>query len=248
MSKQVLIIAVIICMLYCMAAVSSPSSVGSLFADSYLAFAPLYALYKSYASYLFSGTEVVVPPNIEQACQDLLDNLGKLQVEIITQTDSQRIEQITSLAHLRQSTAAFCQSYSETICAIASLSVADPSVFEQAADARLFSAISDENSELDNVFSSMLETYSDRKQWEFAVAFSTRTILKQEGPSRLHVSLSEILLGPEDNPHSPGIIPENLLPQTKELAAISQGDIDSAGPERVFDLAQQIYNWLMRKN
>jgi hypothetical protein len=248
MGKQVIAITIIICLLGFMNGVSSPASVGSAFADSFLAFVPLYSLYKSYANYLFSGTEVLVPQSIELACPDLLDSLDKLQIEIITQTDSQRIKQVTSLARLRRNTAVFCQSYSETIYSIASVSEADTNVFKQAASAGFFSAISNQNKELEAVFSSTLETYTNRKQWEFAVSFSTRTILKQESLSKLDVSLSEILLGPKDAPYPPGIIPEELLPQTRELAALAQEEIDHQVSERVFDLAQQIYDYLMKDN
>ncbi len=248
MGKQVTIITVIFCMLHCISALSSPASAGSAFADSYLAFAPLYALYKSYASYLFSGTRLAIPPHLEQCCPNLLDSLEKLQVEIITQTDSQRIEQLTSLAHLRQRTVTFCQSYSGTIYDLASVSTADASVFKQAAQAGFFSAISHKNNKLEGIFSSTLETYSKRSQWEFAVAFSTKTILKQEELSRLDVSLSAILIGSKDNPYSPGIVPEDLLPQIRELATLARGDIDSADSEKVFNLARQIYNWLMQNS
>ncbi len=247
MGKQVLLMAVIICTLLTITAVSSPASVGSCFADTYLAFAPLYTLYKSYANYLFSGTDLAIPLQVDQSCPRLLDSLEILQIEIITQTDSQRIEQLTRLASFRQTIDAFCQSYDSTISTIASLPQPELSVFKEAADAGFFAAISHENKALEHIFSSMLETYSNRLQWEFAVAFSTRTILKQEQLLKLDVSLYEILLGPKDNPYPPGTVPKNLLPQVKELATLAKEGIDPVQSERVIHLASQIYAWLMRE-
>jgi len=236
---------VLLCLLPGVIAISSPASVGSTFADTYSAFSPLYALYKSYANFLFSGTEIVVPPNLEQACPHLQDRLKTLQIEIITQTDSQRIEQVTRLAHLHQTTDAFCQTYEDMISSIASLPAVELDAFKQAADDGLFVAISEENKELEGLFSSTLDTYTRREQWKFAVAFSIRTILEQGDLVRLDSSLSEILLGPGDDPYDAGIVPAAVLPQVEELAVLAGVDLDDAHKEQVLALAHAIYDYLM---
>jgi len=246
MTRRIFLLVVGLCLLPALSVLSSPASVGSTFADTYSAFAPLYTLYKSYANFLFAGTEIVIPPDLEQACPHLQDRLRTLQLEIITQTDSQRIEQVTRLAHLRQTTDTFCQTYRETISAIASLPAADLDTFKQAADDSLFVAISDENKELEGLFSSTVDTYSGREQWKFAATFSIRTILEQGNLVRLDSSLSEILLGPEDDPYATGIVPATVLPQVKELAALAGIDLDDVWQQRALALAHEVYDYLMR--
>jgi len=246
MTRRILLLVVGLCLLSAVTVLSSPASVGSAFADTYSAFAPLYTLYKSYANFLFSGTEIVIPPDLEQACTHLQDRLKTLQIEIITQTDSQRIEQVTRLAHLRQTTDTFCQTYQETISMIASIPTADLDTFKQAADDGLFVAISDENKELEGLFSSMVDTYSGREQWKFAATFSIQTILKQGNLVRLDSSLREILLGPEDDPYAAGIVPATVLPQVEELATLAGTDLDDARQQLALSLAHEVYGYLMR--
>ena len=246
MNVRILILVVVLCLLPGMIAVSSPASVGSAFADTYSAFAPLYTLYKAYANFLFSGTEILIPPDLEQACPQFQNRLEDLQIMIITQTDSQRVEQLTRLAHLRQTTGTFCRTYEETISFIASFPAADLDTFKEAADDGLFVAISDENKELEGLFSSMIDTYAGREQWTFAVAFSMRTVLEQSSVVRLDSSLSEILLGPKDAPYAPGIVPAAVLPQVEELAALTGIDLDDAQRERALSLAHELYDYLMR--
>lgn len=241
-----MLLAVVFCLLASASALSSPASVGLDFADSYSAFAPLYTLYKSYANFLFAGTQIVIPPDLGGACSQFRDDLSALQVEIITQTDSQRIEQVTRIAHLRQTTGTFCQRYHDTISVIASLAVADLDTFKQAADGGLFAAISDENKELEGLFSSMLDTYTGSEQWKFAVAFSMRTVLKQRDLVKLDSNLREILLGPKDHPYEAGIVPPAILSQARELAALAGISLDDTERQRAISLTREIYDYLMK--
>ncbi len=242
-----MLVAVALCLLVSASGLSSPASVGSDFADTYSAFAPLYTLYKSYANFLFAGTKIVIPPDLVGACPQLQDDLSTLQVEIITQTDSQRIEQVTRLAHLRQTTDTSCQTYHDTISVLASLTAVDLDTFKQAADDGLFVAISDESKELEKLFSSTLDTYTGNQQWNFAVAFSMRTILTQKDLVKLDSSLSEILLGPADHPYGAGIVPQAVLPQARELAALAGTDLDNTGRQLALSLAREIYDYTMGK-
>ncbi|MCD6495086.1 hypothetical protein J7K60_03425 [Candidatus Bipolaricaulota bacterium] len=247
MAEKTSLLTLLLCVLMALGALSSPASVGSAFADAYSAFAPLYALYKSYANFLFSGTEVLVPPDLEQACPSLRGKLSSLQIEIITQTDSQRIEQVTRVAHLRQTTDMFCQTYSHTIVSIASLPEVDLDTLKQAADDGFFVAVSDENKELERLFSSTLDTYAGSEQWRFAVAFSMRTILKQKDLVRLNLSLRDILLGPKDAPYTEGIIPSAVLPQSQELASLAGIDLDDTKRQQALSLAREVYAYLLRE-
>ena len=245
MKGRILLLVAFLCLLLGMIAVSSPAFVGSAFADTYSAFAPLYTLYKAYANFLFSGAEIVIPSDLDQACPHLQDTLETLQINIITQTDSQRIEQVTRLAHLCQTTDTFCKRYKETISSVVSLEVADLDMLKQAADDGMFVSISDENKELEGLFSSTVDTYSGSAQWRFAVAFSMRTILGQSNLVRLDSSLREILLGPEDTSYALGIVPAVVLPQVEELVGLAGDDLDDAHKEQALALAQAIYDYLM---
>ena len=246
MKRRTLLLSVIILSLLAVAATASPARVGSVFADTYSAFSPLYALYKAYANFLFSGSDVVVPEGLEQACWHLQENLEILQMELITQTDSQRVEQVTRLAHLRQGMSIFCQTYSLTIEMIVHPPAGDTDPLQIAADRGLFAAISDKNKALEGLFSSTLDSYSDHAQWVFAVSFSMRTILNQHALSRLDSSLQEILLGPEDAPYPPGIVPDDLLPEVQQLAGLVGGKLDRDQADLAIALARRIYDHLMR--
>jgi len=248
MAGKIPLVIMLLCVSIALSAASSPASVGSAFADTYSAFSPLYSLYKSYANFLFSGTKVLIPNDLDKACPQLQRDLNSLQIEIITQTDSQRIEQVTRIAHLRQATDTFCRTYGQTISSIASLTTADIDTLKQAADDGLFAAVSDENKELEGLFSSTLGTYTGTRQWMFAVAFSMRTILEQQDLVRLDSSLGEILLGPEDSPYGEGIIPPEVLPQSRELATLAGIDLDDAKRERALLLAREIYDYLIGEN
>lgn len=248
MAGKIPLVIVFLCVLIAQSAVSSPASVGSAFADTYSSFSPLYSLYKAYANFLFSGTQVVVPKDLDKACPQLQSDLNSLQIEILTQTDSQRIEQVTRIAHLRQATVTFCRTYGEMISSIASFTTTEIDTLKQAADDGLFAAVSDENKELTGLFSSTLDTYTGTRQWMFAVAFSMRTILEQQDLVKLDSSLREILLGPEDSPYGEGIIPPEVLPQSRELATLAGIDLDRAKRERARVLAREIYDFLVGEN
>ena len=245
MAGKTLLVVVLLCIVATLGVLSSPASVGAAFADTYSAFAPLYTLYKSYANFLFSGTQIVIPKNLNEACQKLQSHLNSLQMEIITQTDSQRVEQITRIAHLRQKTAMFCRTYSDVIFSIASLATADLDMLKRAADDGLFVAVSDENKELEGLFSSTLDTYVGSEQWKFATAFSMRTLIEQEDLIKLDSSLSEILIGPKDSPYDEGIVPAAVLSQARELALLVGINLDDKERERALALAREIYEYLM---
>lgn len=246
MNRRTALLAVIITSLLAAAAFPSPARVGSVFADTYYAFSPLYALYKAYANFLFSGTDVIVPEGLEQACSHLQESLETLQMELITQTDSQRVEQVTRLAHLRQSTSIFCQTYSSTIEMIVHPQGGDIDPLQIASDRGLFAAISDENKALEGLFSSTLDSYSSHAQWAFAVSFSMRTIMNQDDLVRLDSSLREILLGPEDSPYPPGVVPDEILPEVQQQAGLVGGKLDQNQADLAIALAREIYDYLQR--
>ncbi len=228
-------------------ALSSPASLGTAFADTYYSFAPLYALYKAYANFLFSGATIVIPERLEQACSRFQAGLETLQMALIVQTDSERVAQVTRVAHLRQTMASFCDTYHETIANIVALPSPDPDALRKAADSGLFASISGANKELEAVFTSTIDGYALKARWEFDAAFSMRTLITQGDFARLDQTLSQILLGPDDAPYEPGIIPQEIVPQVKALASLVGRDLDEADQQRAADLVQEVYEYVMMR-
>ncbi len=226
-------------------AVSSPASLGSTFSGTYTSFAPLYALYKTYADYLFSGTPIVIPDGLEQACTLFQMKLETLQMALIVQTDSERVAQVTRVAHLRQTMASFCDTYQGTIAEIASLSAPDMGILQDAADSGLFAAISGANKELEAVFTSTIDGYATKERWAFDVAFSMRTLLSRGDFAKLDRSLSQILLGPDGAQYGPGVIPLGIVSQVNAVASLAGRDLDEAEQQKAAAVTQEIYDYLM---
>ncbi|MCK4682513.1 hypothetical protein KAT59_05775 [Candidatus Bipolaricaulota bacterium] len=238
-------LSLIVCLLGVVLAGASPASLGSAFADSYTAFAPLYTAYRSYADYLFYGSEVAIPPGLNEACADVSDRLVDLHMAFIVQTDSQRVEEVTRLARLRSSVASFCRDYQEQIAAIGNLSEPDLDLFTQAADAGMFAAIYELNKQLEGVFTIALESYEGTKDgWAFSVSFAIRALLNQGPIEQVDPTLKEILLGPEEEPFSRKDLPAKILPEIDAFAALIGKSLTADEQEEMASLAQTIYTFL----
>jgi len=234
-----------VCLLGVVLAGASPAALGSAFADSYTAFAPLYAVYRSYADYLFYGSEVVIPPGLNEACEVVSDRLVDLHMAFIVQTDSQRVEEVTRLARLRSSVASFCRDYQEQIAAIGNLSEPDLDLFTQAADAGMFAAVYELNKQLEGVFTIALESYEGTKSgWAFSVSFALRALLNQGPTEQVDPTLKEILLGPEKEPFSRKDLPAEILPEIDAFAALIGKSLTADEQEEMASLAQTIYIFL----
>lgn len=246
MDRQIAGLTLIVCLFAVVMGNASPASLGSMFADSYTAFAPLYSLYRSYADYLFYGSEVAIPPGLEETCESFSDRLADLHMEFIVQTDSQTVAEVTLLAHLRASVASFCRDYQAEIAAISSLTEPDLSFFRQAADAGMFAAISELNKQLEGVFTLTLEDFGGTEAgWRFSAAFAIRTLINQEPIERIDPSLKEILLGPKEDPFPREDLPSAILPQIDALASLVDRNLSREEQEAAASLAQMIYDFLV---
>jgi len=238
-------LALVVCLLGVVLAGASPASLGSAFADSYTAFAPLYAVYRSYADYLFYGSEVAIPPGLNEACENVSDRLVDLHMAFIVQTDSQRVEEVTRLARLRSSVASFCRDYREDIAAIGNLSEPDLDLFTQAADAGMFAAVYELNKQLEGVFTIALESYEGTKDgWAFSVSFAIRALLKQGPIEQVDPTLKEILLGPEEDPFPRKDLPAVILPEIDAFAALVGRNLTADEQGEMISLALAIYTFL----
>lgn len=239
----------IICLFVAVAVAASPASLGSAFADSFTALAPLYTLHRAYSDHLFHGLAVEIPPGLSEVCADLFAGLADLHLEFIVQTDVQRTEEVTLLAHLRMSVAAFCRDYQEEIAAIAALQEPDIPLLDRAAEAGMFAAIFRLNRRMEEVFTRTLEGFGEPEAgWEFSAAFVIRTLIHQKPIERIDPTLKEILLGPEEEPFLREGLPPAIRAEIDALVALAGRDLTSEEQGKAATLTQEIHDFLLSRN
>ena len=226
--------------------VASPATLGGGFADAYSAFGPIYALYRSYADYLFAGTPVVIPAGLDGACQTFSHRLASLQVALVTEKGGNTDTALTYLVRARQATESFCASHRTTLWTIAAMSTPDMTFLATAAKAGFFASISDINNLMGRAFDHTLTAFPDAAaRWRFSVAFATRTLIDKQKITRIDPALSKILLGSADTPPPPSGLAPVLMTAVKELAAYSGKTLTAEAAARVNALAATIYHALV---
>jgi len=246
MLHRLLLLAFIVILVFSFPAAGSCACIGSVFADIYTAFAPLYALHDSYANYLFTGSEVIVPFGLGEACKELSQHLGKLHNGLIIQSDSQRVEVLAHLADLQGNVASFCETYQEQIAAIAAMEENDLTLFSQASERGLFAEIKELRTLLDELLTLTLENLTEaRDQWMFNAAFVIRTLINQEEIEQIELSVGRILLGSEETPPPPEDLPEEVLQGIRSLVSFSGRKLTPQEQEEVVTLARTIYAFLI---
>ena len=176
-------------------AVSSPEvALGSRFADLYSSFAPLYALYRSYADHLFSGTSVVVPPGIAGSCDRLWFSLHGMALDL---PRGMPAAAVPSLIAFRWSFIGFCASYRSILERLERGSPEQlDSILDEAGESRLFSSIFELEGDLEEALSQALGGFAEGiERWRFAVAFATRTIIDRDTFDRIDEDLQGIFYG-----------------------------------------------------
>ncbi len=239
-------VAVIITLLIPIGVCASPATLGGEFADAYSAFGPIYALYRSYADYLFAGTPVVIPAGLDGACQTFSHGLEKLQIALVTEKGGNTEEALTYLVRSRQAAESFCVSYRTTLRTIAAMSTPDMTFLATAAKAGFFASISDINNLMGRAFDrALIGLPTAATRWRFSVAFATRTLIDKQKITRMDPSLSKILLGSADTPPPPSGLSPILMTAVKELAAYSGKTLTADAAARVKALAATIYHDLI---
>jgi len=210
-------------------AVSSPeAALGSQFADLYSSFAPLYALYRSYADHLFTGAPVAVPLGVSDSCTGLVAALSGISTDLLTQTPS------AALDRLRIEALDFCLSYRPTLEEI-ERSSPDGLIplLDRASDEELFASIYKLNSALEETLSQALSALGEGvERWRFAVAFAVRTIIDSSPIDRIDDDLRGIFYG-EGGSAPPVDLPEQVSDAMAALIALSgrpltEGEADQA--------------------
>lgn len=223
-----------------------PARIGSEFADVYSVFAPLGVLHRSYADFLFYGSDVVIPEDLASACEETSYLLALLHIDLLTQTESQVAETIPRLARLRADLAAFCAAFSGTLAGISRMDPPDLAILKDASELGLFSSIYGLQQGLQFTFEAYLDGSEDEEStWEFAVAFALKTLLDQEELGKIEGSLRAILYGSEEAMFPPEFAPQGISIVIMQLVEFIDIPLEASMIDEIRALAQVIYNYVV---
>lgn len=225
----------------CIAAASA-AGLGSVFADAYSAFAPLFSFYQSYADHLFQGTDVEVPDAVALACESFSEVLGFLHLEIQTQTASSTALSMSALVRLRSDAAEFCSAFEPRLKEMDAWSEVDPEILRQASEEGLFAAISQLNDGLDLVFTETFEGFSSEEaRWRFAVTFAVRAIIVSETVERINTNLGEIFYGDGESQTLPIPVPQTVADGMGFLVKLSGRELAEDEASQAQEAAETVY-------
>jgi len=223
-----------------------PARMGSAFATVYDAFAPLGVLHRSYADFLFYGTDVVVPDDLDSACEETGYLLALLHIDLLVQTGPQAVAVTPRLARLRADVAIFCDRFSGTLTDILYTNPPDPTMLKVAGELGLFSDIYGLQQGLQSTFEAYLDGFCDEQaMWEFAVAFALRTLLDQEELRMLEPSLRDILYGSTEALFPPAFVPQDVASAIVRLVEFIGVPLEAAMIDEIRACSQLIYEYVL---
>jgi len=221
-----------------------PAETGSTFADVYGAFAPLGVLHRSYADYLFYGTDVVIPDGLASACDETGLLLALLHVDLLTQTGAQVVDTMPRLTRLRADLAAFCDTHSLVLGDLSATSPPDIGKLKSASELGVFSGIYELQQGLQFAFEAYLDGLTDAQEtWGFAAAFSLNTLLGQAELVRVEASLRDILCGSEGAVLPPAFVPQEIGGAIAELIEFIDVPLEASVVDEIRILARLIYDY-----
>ena len=230
-------------LLSCLAYGDETARIGSAFADIYGAFAPLSVLHRSYADYLFYGTDVTIPESLDEACDETGYLLATLYLDLIVQTGPEIVGTMPRLARLRADLALFCESYSPILVTLTSLESLDLAVLKEASALGVFSDIYRLQGGLQSAFEAYLDGLIDEQGiWSFGAAFSLRTLLTQMDLTSIDPGLQGILYGSEDTLLPPAFVSDEVALAIERLVKFVDRPLDKTRLDEVRYLAQLIYD------
>ena len=233
----------VVVLLSCIGYGDEPAETGSAFADVYGAFAPLSVLHRSYADYLFYGTDVAIPESLDEACDETGYLLATLYLDLIVQTGPEIVGTMPRLARLRADLALFCESYSQVLITLTSLESPDLAVLKEASTLGVFSDIYHLQGGLQSAFEAYLDGLIDEQGiWAFGVAFSLRTLLTQTDLASIDTGLRAILYGSEDAALPPSFVSDEIASAIERLVTFADRPLDKTNLDEVRYLAQLIYD------
>ncbi|MEN6370168.1 MAG: hypothetical protein ABFD77_10820 [Thermotogota bacterium] len=227
-------------------AASPAASLGSSFADAYAAFAPLYEFHRSYADYLFAGSEVVVPADLGTACDAFPAALDALQLTLITQTVSTPVETLGYLVRLRGEAAALCEAFGDELRTLPPAGEADLHTLAMWSDSGLFVSIYGMNKSFESALNAALEAAgSGRERWELAGAFAVRGLLLAPGLVRVSPEIGDILYGAPGASAPPFLVPTDVAEAMSALVAQAGKTLEANQQVDIIAAAERIYEYFM---
>jgi len=227
-------------------ALGTPAVLGSEDADAYTAFAPLYVLHRSYAEYLFSGTELEIPADLIDACERFSYEMALFHLDYSLQIEEATAGGLAYLVRLRIEAASFCEAYGEAIAAIAALDEADYELLGDASDAGLFAEIKRINDLMEATLDEILIDLGEGiERWTFAVTFSLRTLLNQAAVGRINANLPEILYADPEGTAPPYAVPEEIAAAMERLVGLSGIELSEAEAGEAIESAWAIYDYFI---
>ena len=224
----------------------SPALLGSQFADAYAAFAPLYVLHRSYAEYLFNGTAVEIPADLEAACAQFSYELALFYIDYVVQTESATAGGLAYLVRLRAESTSFCGAYDESIRAIVASDEVDYDVLSAASGEGFFAEVKRMNDLMETALDEILAGLGEGiDRWAFAVTFSVRTLLNQAEVERINTNLREILYGNPEGIGSPFAVPTDVASAMGRLVELSGRDLSETEKEDAVRSATVVYEHLV---
>ncbi|MFC2079283.1 hypothetical protein ACFLSZ_04815 [Candidatus Bipolaricaulota bacterium] len=223
-----------------------PAQVGGAFADIYGAFAPLGVFHRSYADFLFYGTDVAIPEGLAAACEETGPLLGLLHIDLLTQTGSHVTDTLPRLARLRANLAAFCDVHSGTLIGISLLDSPDLAILKGASELGLFADIYELQNGMQFAFEAYLDGLTNEQaKWEFAVAFALKTVLDQEDLTKIEPGLRDILYGSEEATLPPPFVSQDIATAIMQLVEFVDIPLEASMVVEIRMLAQRIYEFVV---
>jgi hypothetical protein len=221
---------------------ASPALLGSQFADVYAAFAPLFALHRSYADHLFGGTAVAVPEDLEASCARFSYELALFHVDYVVQTESATAGGLAYVVRLRAASTSFCDAFGGSIRAIAESEGVDDEILSVASDEGLFAEIKRLNDQMEAALDEVLVGMGvGIERWAFAVTFSIRTLLNQTEIERINANLREILYADPEGTVPPFAVPAEIAAAMNRLIGLIGRQLAEPEVEDAVRAATMIY-------
>lgn len=234
-----------------MAAGASPEALlGSRFADTYAAFAPLAELYLSFGDHLMAGTPIALPGGVGTSCSAYGSELELLQEEIVV-APFDASEALGAVVRLRVAVEAFRSDFGRELAYLGALPL-DLEMLPEADESRLdaerfFARIHDLDVGFREALDAALANAEGEARWAMAMSFSMRRLLIVPGemlvPER--VLTAPLFYGSEDGTTPRFLVPEPIEQAMAGLTARAGQELAEDEAAAVRSFAQQIYEYFL---
>ena len=218
---------------------------GSDFADAYVAFAPLEALYRSFADHLFAGTPIAIPAGLGSCCDGYLPALQALQERLVVQTTSETGEALGALVRLRVEAEAACGSFQENLVALGESSDVSAELEDLLVAERFFARIGDLNERFEDALdAALLGVGEGEPRWVMSVTFAVRVLLVSSGWVRVAPDVATIFYG-DEAVSPPFDVSDAVREAMASIVSVAGVDLDEEAMAIVRESAAVIYEDLV---